>query len=122
MSHEKTFASTLNAEMIEYAYSMAKKAMERRDQSFAQTGLRAAKKKDQKLLIALERMAEVTGQMQEAQMGQRMRSMEATLGETKGTTEHQMCREAYRMVDEGTPIEHLQWIYGAAAWLCGYNR
>ena len=35
-------------------------------------------------------------------------------------TESQMWREAYRLCDEGNPIQNFEWIYGAAAVLCGY--
>ena len=66
-------------------------------------------------------MAESTGRLQERQMGRLMRDPDAKFGETKGTTQHQLCREAYRMVDQGTPIRNFEWIYGAAAYLCGYN-
>jgi hypothetical protein len=101
---------------------MAVKARDAGRQSFADTGFRAARARDPKLLIALEVMAETTGKMQEAQMGRLMRSPDAKFGETKGTTEHQLCREAYRLCDAGNPIENFSWIYGAAAYLCGFNR
>ena len=43
--------------------------------------------------------------------------------ERRYTTETQLWREAYRMVDEGKAkdVPHLKWIYGAAAFLCGYQ-
>ena len=63
--------------------------------------------------ISEERMEEITRRL--------MRDPNAKFGETKGTTQHQLCREAYRMVDQGTPIRNFEWIYGAAAYLCGYN-
>ena len=95
--------------------------MDARRQSFADTGYRAALARDEMLLVALECMAESTGRLQEGQMGRVMRDPSSDFGETKGTTQHQLCREAYRMVDQGTPIRNFEWIYGAAAWLCGYN-
>jgi hypothetical protein len=54
---------------------------------------------------------------------QRGRTRRATdhFSEQGETTETQLFREAYRMADQGTPIVNLKWIYGAAAWLCGYN-
>ena len=96
-------------------------AFERRDQSFADVGFKAAKARDERLLVALERMAEVTRQLQDAQMGRTVRSPDSTYAVSRGTTEHQLCREAYRLCDEGNPIQNLEWIYGAAAVLCGYN-
>lgn len=121
MANEVVFKDSLTPERIEYAYGMAVKAQHARRQHFADVGFRAAKARDEKLLQALDRMAEVTGQMQENQMGRHMRSSDTKYSETKGTTEHQLCREAYRLCDEGNPIRNLEWIYGAAAWLCGYN-
>lgn len=121
MNTDAAFKSYLTRERIEHAYGQSVRARDRRDQGFADTGFRAAVKRDPKLLLALEAMAEVTGQMQEEQIGRLMRSPDATFGETKGTTEHQLCREAYRMADAGTPLRNFEWIYGAAAYLCGYN-
>lgn len=114
------FKSTLTKGRVEHAYQQANLAMERRNISFGQIGMRAAKARDAKLLIALEMMAEHTGSIMEEQFGRTMRSPDATYGESRGTTEHQLCREAYRLCDEGRPIENLMWIYGAAAYLCGY--
>ena len=120
-STDAAFKSTLTRERIEYAYALAVKMRDARNHGFANTGFRAAKARDRKLLIALEAMAETTGQMQEEQIGRLMRSPDATFGESRGTTEHQLCREAYRMCDQGTPLENFCWVYGAAAWMCGYN-
>jgi hypothetical protein len=117
---ESAFKSSLTRERIEHAYSMAVKARDNRNHSFAAIGMRAAKARDPKLLVALEAMAETTGKMQEEQIGRLMRSPDSTFAESKGTTEHQLCREAYRMVDQGTPIENFAWIYGAAAYMAGY--
>jgi hypothetical protein len=118
---ELDFVSSLSDNKIEYAYGQAIRAQERNDRGFAETGMRAARARDPKLLKALERMAESTYKLQEAQLGRSMRSPDATFGESKGTTEHQLVREAYRMADIGTPLENFMWVYGAAAWLCGYN-
>jgi len=115
------FASSLNDEKIEYAYGRCIQARDSHNQSFADTGYRAAVARDKKLLVALEKMAESTGKLQEKQMGRLMRSPDATHAETRGTTQHQLCREAFRLCDEGNPIRNFEWIYGAAAWLCGYN-
>ena len=115
------FASECTPERVEYAYGLAIKNQHLRNQSFADIGYRAAVARDPKLLKALERMAEVTGAMQEKQMGQAMRGIGTSYAESRGTTEHQLCREAYRMCDQGTPLRNFEWVYGAAAWLCGYN-
>lgn len=120
MAQDIQFKDTLTPGRIEYAYGMATKAMDRRWHGFAEAGMRAARAKDPKFMQALEAMAETTYQLQEQQMGRVMRDTASTYGESRGTTEHQLCREAYRMADQGTPLEHFAWIYGSAAFLCGY--
>jgi len=117
---EISFRSTLSREKIEYAYGIACRRQQTGEQWFADTGYHAALKQDHKLLVALEAMAEATGAMQEEQMGRLMRDPGAKFSETRGTTEHQLCREAYRLCDQGNAIRNFEWIYGAAAWLCGY--
>lgn len=115
------FERSLTSDKVEYAYGICIQRLHARDQSFADVGFRAASARDEKLLIALEKMAEFTGKAQEEQMGRTMRSADSTFGEQKGTTTHQLCREAYRLCDERNPVRNFEWIYGAAAWLCGYN-
>jgi len=114
------FLESLTARRVEEAYQQANLAQRNQWFSFAATGWRAVTAKDPKLMKALEAMAERTYQLQEDQFGRTMRAPDATFAETKGTTEHQLCREAYRLADEGRPIRNFEWIYGAAAWLCGY--
>ena len=121
VSTEHSFKSTLTRERVEYAYGRCVQAQEQRNQGFADIGYRAARARDPKLLQALEAMAQVTLKMQEEQIGRFMRSPDATFAESRGTTEHQLCREAYRLCDEGKAIRNFEWLYGAAAWLCGYN-
>jgi hypothetical protein len=120
MNTDLAFKSSLTRERVEHAYAMCVKARDNRRQNFADTGYRAALARDPKLLIALEAMAEVTLAMQEEQIGRLMRSPDSTFGESRGTTEHQLCREAYRLCDQGSPIRNFEWLYGAAAYLCGY--
>ena len=116
-----TFEDSLTPDRIEYAYGLAIRFQHDHRQSFADTGWRAAVARDPKLLKALEKMTERTGALQEDQIGRTMRDPSATIGESKGTTAHQLCREAYKMADAGTPLRNFEWIYGAAAWLCGYG-
>jgi len=121
MSTEAAFKSSLTDEMVEHAYGKAVRARDDQYQTFADTGFRAALKRDAKLLAALEVMTESTGRLQEHQMGRSMRDPSADFGTTKGTTVHQLCREAYRMADQGTALRNFEWIYGCAAYLCGYT-
>lgn len=110
----------ITPERVEYAYGLAMKRQQTRAEWWADVGLKAAKARDPKLLKALERAAEIVSKMDEEQRGRTRRAAEHLNMQTE-TTETQLFREAYRMVDKGTPIEELKWIYGAAAWLCGYN-
>lgn len=105
---------------VEWAYGLAQQAQAERKQWFADTGMRAARARDPKLLKALEKAAEIMGKLSEAQMGQTRRESTIRFDHTKEHTESQLFREAYRLCDEGNPIYQLQWIYGAAAWMCGY--
>jgi len=105
---------------VEEAHRQALKQQERRNQHFADTGWRAAQARDSKLLKILEISANMIDRLQEEQLGRTMRDTGATFAESKGTTEAQMWREAYRLCDEGKPIRNVEWNYGAAAWLAGY--
>ncbi|MAH47443.1 hypothetical protein CMI37_16585 [Candidatus Pacearchaeota archaeon] len=113
----------LSPARIEYAYSLACRAQVARRQSFADTGWRAALARDPKLLKALERGAEVIERMSEEQFGRTMRTAaeEEQHKYQQGTTEGQLWRNAYTTCDNGTPERSYEWIYGSAAWLCGYG-
>lgn len=123
MSAKITFDEFITEELVEEAYRKARIAQASHDQSFADTGWRAAIARDSKLLMALDKAAEVIAKMEEKQWGQTFRTArpEEKHKYEHGTTESQLWREAYRLCDEGTPIRNFEWIYGAAAWICGYN-
>ena len=113
------FDDFLTIERIEWAYGVACHSLETRKQRIATVGWRAAQARDDKLLKALEIGAEKIAKLSENQMGRTRR----TSSEFRFTIEHtesQMWREAYRLCDEGNPIQNFEWIYGAAALLCGY--
>lgn len=118
-TREVDWESSLTAEKCEYAYGLASEMQMQNRQHFAEIGLRAAQARDPKLIKALEKMAEHTTKADDDQRGETRRTSK-DFSEQRYTTTTQMCREAYKMVDQGTPVPHLQWIYGAAAWLCGY--
>ncbi len=113
------FEDFLTIERIEWAYGVACQSLEHRKQKIAQVGWKAAQLRDDKLLKALEIGAEKIGQLSENQMGRTRRSSEHLKDQVEHT-EAQMWREAYRLCDEGKPIQNFEWIYGAAAVLCGY--
>lgn len=107
---------------VEYAHKRAVQEQERCNEAFADIGLRAAIKRDSKLLLALEKAAECLVQQEENQRKHQMSTSDIA-SERRYTTETQMWREAFRMVDEGKAqqVPHLKWIYAAAAFLCGYQ-
>lgn len=111
----------ITPELVETAHRKAVVAQRDRDQRFADVGFRAAAARDDRMLLVLERCAEVMDKLQEQQYGRTMRAESATFGESKGTTEAQLWREAYRLCDQKNAIRNFEWIYGAAAWICGYN-
>ena len=111
----------ITPELVEAAYRTAIRMQQARALWWADVGLKAAKARDPKLLKALEKATEVVTKMDEDQRG-RTRRHAQYLSEQTETTETQLFREAYRLMDEGRPIENLKWIYGAGAWLCGYNK
>jgi hypothetical protein len=90
------------------------------NKAFAHAGMRAARARDPKLLKVLDLAANVMVNIEESQRREEMRTS-LIYGERRYSTETQLWREAYRMVDQGTPIIHLQWIYGAAALLAGLS-
>ena len=110
----------ITPELVEAAYRTAIRMQQARAEWWANVGWKAAQKRDPKLLKALEKAAEIITKMDEEQRGRTRRHAEYLNHQTE-TTETQLFREAYRMADQGTPIENLKWIYGAGAWLCGYN-
>lgn len=83
-------------------------------------GMRAARARDPKMLLALEKGAEIMHQIAEAQVGRTHRDSEGrTAAEKTWPTEAALWREAYVTCDKGTPVESLAWIYAAAARLAG---
>ena len=107
---------------VEYAHSRAVTEQKRHNLAFAQIGMRAAINRDAKLLKVLDKATEIMIQAEETQRKHQMASSDV-FAERRYTTETQLWREAYRMVDEGKAkdVPHLQWIYAAAAFLCGYQ-
>jgi hypothetical protein len=119
----------ITRERVEWAHREANKAHERGRQGFAQVGLKAAKRRDDKMLKVLDIAANILHQMSEEQMGQTRRMAVNSEYNSRLAAEHTevaMWREAYRLMDEGkiepwAKNHPLEWIYGAAALLCGYN-
>jgi hypothetical protein len=119
MANHVEIEDFLTPERIEWAYGQAQKAQEQQRDIVAQTGMRAARARDPKLLKALEKAAEHTLKMHEAQMGRTRRSTEIE-GYKVEATEHQLFREALVAADKGEPLQNFAWLYGAAAIMIGY--
>jgi hypothetical protein len=109
----------INRETVERAHARAQDAQHRRHQHVADTGMRAARARDAKLLRCLEKAAEVLTQMQEEQVG-RTRRTASRYADTVELTEVALWRKAYEFADKGEPLRQLEWIYGAAAVLAGF--
>ena len=107
----------INRRTVEDAYRQGVIARERSDRAFARVGLRAARDRSGRLLVALEGMAETLRRMSDEQAENRIR----LCGQRIDATEYALVREAYTSVDRGDPIEHLAWIYGMGAALAGYQ-
>ena len=107
---------------VEYAYGRAIKEQKRNNMAFGDIGLNAAKRRDPQLLLVLEKAANLLVNEDDNQRGE-TRNYSDIESERRYTTETQLWREAYRMVDEGkaADVPHLMWIYAAAAFLCGYQ-
>lgn len=105
---------------VERAYRKAMEAMEMRNHTFSEKGMRAARSRDPRLLLVLEKSAEILHVRQEDQIGRTQRSWGSTEGERADLTEYTLFREAFRLCDEGQPLYNFCWIYGAAAYLAGY--
>lgn len=108
----------INAETVEHAYRRARRAQREGNQRFADQGWRVALKGDAKMLKVLELATEILRKMSEQQLGIHGLDVEGTYAEA---TEYNLWREAYKSMDAGKPMRNFEWIYGAAAWLAGYN-
>ena len=117
----------INRETVENVYrlcvDMQKQAYkgnyeERRfAESFAQRGMRAARSKDRLTLIALEQATEIMLQISNEQFGEYRYRDDIPESHKVEPTSVQLWREAYKMADQGTPLENFKWIYGAAVKL-----
>lgn len=105
---------------VEWAYRKAMEAQHFRKQRFADVGWRAAQDRDPRLLKVLECAANIVSKMDEDQRGQTRRGSDVAYAEQRETTVTQLFKAAYETVDKGTPSRALEWMYGAAALMCGY--
>ena len=104
---------------VEWAYRMAMRDQREGRQRNAARAFDFACKKNDKLLKAMEKGAEIIARMDEEQRGQ-TRRMAENLSEQVETTETQLWRESYRLMDEGRPIQNFAWMYLAGMYLAGF--
>lgn len=110
---------------VEHVYRESlrhQKAGDVASRSFAERGLRAARARDSKLLLALELMEKCLDKLTEDQLGRYQRdpgTIRDMYAHTATPTELGLIRAAYKACDEGlhSDLAHYQWIYGAAAQL-----
>jgi hypothetical protein len=114
----------VNPQNIERAYQLAQvmqkqaykgNEYERKQaEAFAQRGMRGARARDKKLLVVMEKATEVLLAISNDQFGQYRQRNDIPESHKVEPTEVQMWREAYKMCDQGTPLENFKWIYGCA--------
>jgi hypothetical protein len=106
--------------LVDQAYQKALTAQKQRNQGFADRGMRAARARDAKVMLCLEKATEVLAAEEERQRG-RTRRAGIEESEKVHVTELNLFREAYSCADRGTPLVNFEWIYGAATWMAGYR-
>jgi len=119
----------VNRYTVERAYRRAKEWQREGSskRSLASQALRALSARDPKLLLVLEKSADVVGNQADEQYGRTRRDPGATRAEQAEMTEASLWREAYRVAaDLVKPNEPLPqdahayaWLYAAAADLAG---
>ena len=86
-----------------------------RSKAFAERGMRAARARDPKLLMVLEKGTTILEQLAQEQLGEYKHRSDIPYSHSVDPTEVQLWREAYKTCDQGDPVINFQWIYGAAA-------
>ena len=112
----------INRRTVEKAHAMAIRGPQDKAYGFMQAGMRAARAQDPKLLLAMDKAANVMDALAERQQGRTRRDTGTVHSNRVESTEVQLWREAYRLCDEGVPLAHFGWIYAAAAWLAGLHE
>ena len=94
-------AEFINDITVERAWKRVLQAQEDRDERIALAGMRAARARDKRLMLALELGAKVLNRMSERQFGQSGMDVNGML---VPATEAQLWRNAYTTADNGTTI------------------
>ena len=91
---------------VEYAYGRSIREQKRNNMAFADVGLNAARMRDPALLKVLDKAANLLQNEDDNQRGDTRHNSDIE-SERRYTTETNLWREAYRMVDEGKPERYL---------------
>lgn len=105
----------VNAKTVERAHGWAADQQRLRRYHHIETAMRAARDRNGRLLVALDRGAEVM----RALSGQQLGESHTHAGLRVDATEAALWREAYVSADRGSPMDQFRWIYVAAARLAG---
>lgn len=108
----------VNRRTISRVWELACAAQAGNSMGFAQKGMRAARARDPKLLLVLERGAEVLRTWSDEQEAERIKHRPDA--PKIDATEYGMWRAAYKSCDAGDPMPQMMWVYGAAAHLAGF--
>ena len=106
---------------VERAYRRAKQEQEKGNHGYAKRGMNCARARDPKLLMVLEKAAEILVAVSNEQYGEYRQRRDIPYSHKVEPTEVQMWKEAYKTCDNGDPCEPLMWIYGCATELA-YGR
>jgi hypothetical protein len=104
---------------VEEIFRRARQYQEQSQAHIANQGFRAAKARDPKMMLCMEKCAEVIGKQAEDQLGRTRRDASTPFGWRVEPTEAQMFKEAYRCADHGEATMVYGWLYGAVATFCG---
>lgn len=123
----ETTAEFVNRHTVERAYQLAQtmqynanrgtRQQQIEAEQFAQRGMRAVREKDRRTMMVLEQATEVLLKISNEQFGQYRQRQDIPYSHRVEPTEVQMWREAYKMADQGTPLENFKWVYGCACRL-----
>lgn len=112
---ERAYSVDIN--VIERALKRSQELVQRKVVGHQEAGLRAARARDPRMMLALEDIAEQLDRAVESQHGRTLRGVSTSYADRTWPTLATMFREAYRTADAGNPEAGLIGCYGAAAVL-----
>ena len=106
---------------VMYAYNRAQKEQERHNMAFYDIAMRAARERDPRVLMVLEKAANAITAEDDRQRGVTRSHSDTPFNQQRYTTDTQMFQKAYESMDNGVVEPALGWIYAAGAFLAGYQ-